>query len=71
MTSTSALAPHVTVPSDFEHTAIGDYWRGIMFGWDARRDLEFDGLSPRFILGAGEPKPTVVVWSDSGLRQHW
>lgn len=71
MASVSALAPHVTVPSDFAHDPIGDYWRGIMFGWDDRQTLEFDGLSPRLVGREGNEKPNIIVWSDYGARRHW
>lgn len=32
--------PRVLEPKDFPNP----YWRGIMFGWDSCRELEFDGL---------------------------
>jgi hypothetical protein len=69
MCSTSTLKPHVVVPADFADDPISRFWRGIMFGWDANRDLEFDGLVPR--MRTTDEARWIVRWADYEPVRFW
>lgn len=71
MASASTLAPKVVEPRDFSDDPFGVFWRGVMFGLDANRDLEFTGLKPRFSadLATGDTSIWFVKWGPDYLRQ--
>lgn len=71
MASASSLVVNRAVlPSAFGRDPIGDFWRGVMFGWDDRPARAFAGLGPR-ILGAERRERTFFRWADPVSRSHW
>lgn len=68
LASASTLRVRPLLPSDFGDDPISRFWRGIQFGWDDARDLEFQGLQPRYAENIPAPLPAsdgsiwVVVW---------
>ena len=69
--ASSLVVNRAVLPSAFSRDPIGDFWRGVMFGWDDKRGREFDGLLPRMYGTDLEAPPTFIVWKDFGARRHW
>lgn len=84
MSTTSTLKPHVVVPADFADDPISRFWRGVMFGWDANRELEFRGLldvknrftpvpldTNRYGDWAVDPVRRLIHFSEVGALEFW
>lgn len=72
MASASSLVVNRAVlPSAFGRDPIGDFWRGVMFGWDDKRGREFDGLQPRMYGFDDYGRRAFIQWSDSSALEKW